>query len=124
MDNNLSIRLVSHNWEDTQNANVAFDLCSTGHTVGESAKQEMRLVQQVPAYRSDKGELRYSEITREAAGKLRDDFRRIADRLDEIAEGAFCRISEALLKKLGRENRMSGLLRSVDKFAASSCSSA
>lgn len=87
MDNNLGIRLVSHNWKDAHNANVAFDLYSTGHTMGHGAQQEMRLVQQVPAYRTDKGELRYSEITRGAAGKLRDEFRMIAQRLDDIAEG-------------------------------------
>ena len=87
MDNNIGIRLASHSWEDTKNASVAFDLYSTGHTVGDNTHQEMRLIQQVPAYRTEKGELRYSEITREAAGKLRDDFRNIAQQLDDIAEG-------------------------------------
>ena len=87
MDNGIEIRLVSHNWEDGQSANVAFDLYSTGHSVGHGAQQEMRLVQQVPAYRTPSGELKYSEITREAAGKLREDFRLIVQRLDDIAEG-------------------------------------
>ena len=87
MDNNLVIKLVSHGWEDKHNATVTFDLYSTGHTVGEGAQQEMRLVQEVPAYRTDTGEIRYAEITREAAGKLRDEFQKIAAQLDDIAEG-------------------------------------
>ena len=55
MDNTLGIRLVSHSWEDKRNAAVAFDLYSTGHTVGEGTQQEMRLVQEVPAYRGRYG---------------------------------------------------------------------